>query len=79
MAHNLLRIPSVARLLSVSEASTRRLIRAGVIPSIRVGRQIRVDEEVLREWMNRGGAGGWSQEVFRSGTDGETGAVQNSR
>ena len=67
MGQQLLRISAVARLLSVSESSTRRLIRKNVIPSIRIGRQIRVDPESLREWLRRGGAGAWKRSI--SGDD----------
>jgi excisionase family DNA binding protein len=37
MNQQLLRTAAVARLLNVSESCTRRLIRDGLIPSIRVG------------------------------------------
>jgi excisionase family DNA binding protein len=56
MSHKLLRIPLVAELLQISETSIRRLIRQGRIPSIRVGRQIRVDEAVLEQWLRAGGS-----------------------
>ena len=61
MGQELLRISAVARLLSVSESSTRRLIRENTIPSIRIGRQIRVDLESLREWLRTGGSAGFKR------------------
>src|SRR5436853_428893 len=49
MDQNLLRISGVARVLRISDSCTRRLIRDGLIPSVRVGRQIRVKAEWMRE------------------------------
>jgi excisionase family DNA binding protein len=64
METTLLRVPAVARRLAISETSTRRLIRQRLIPAIRVGRQLRVKEEALNEWMQRGGAGGWKRHAL---------------
>ena len=66
----LLRVSSVSRLLAISESCTRRLIREGLIPSVRIGRQIRVKEEALNEWMNSGGAGGWKRDARSSVREG---------
>lgn len=52
----LLRIPEVAELLSVSEARAYALVRAGLIPVVRLGRQIRIDPVRLDAWMRDGGA-----------------------
>ncbi len=60
MAQALLTLPTVARQLGVSESCTRRLIQAKLLPSVRVGHQIRVSEEQLRRWIDAGGAG-WAQ------------------
>ncbi|MGO9011855.1 MAG: excisionase family DNA-binding protein [Bryobacteraceae bacterium] len=62
----LLRISSVSRRLGISESCTRRLIQDGLIPSVRVGRQIRVNERTLNQWMNSGGAGGWKRDTRSS-------------
>jgi excisionase family DNA binding protein len=35
--------------------TARRLVKKGVLPAIRVGRQIRIDEQRFKEWLNRGG------------------------
>ncbi|MHB8732040.1 MAG: helix-turn-helix domain-containing protein [bacterium] len=50
----------VAAALRVSPSVVRRLLRRGDLPSVRVGRAWRVDEEDLRRWIRRrrhGGAG----------------------
>jgi excisionase family DNA binding protein len=51
----LLEIDEVARRLSVRRARAYELVRAGLLPSVRLGRQIRVSEEGLRKWVARGG------------------------
>ncbi len=50
-----LRAQQVAALLGVSEARCYELMRTGILPSVRLGRQVRVHEEVLREWIRNGG------------------------
>jgi hypothetical protein len=38
------------------------LVRQGLVPAVRVGRQLRVDRLALRAWIHGGGrplAGGW--------------------
>ena len=47
----LLTVRQVARRLAVSEPTTRRLIRAGLLPAVRVGRGIRVDEAELEDYI----------------------------
>lgn len=51
------RIPAVAIRLGVSQKSVWRLIRRGLIPAVRVGRQVRVDQAQLEEWIRAGGVG----------------------
>lgn len=53
----LLTIPEVAEILSVSEARAYALAREGLMPVVRLGRQVRVDTEKLAEWIEEGGAG----------------------
>jgi len=60
----LLKIPEVAERLAVTVARAYDLARAGVIPVVRLGREIRVDPEALDAWIAAGGAalsgpGGW--------------------
>ncbi len=54
-------IPTVARRLGISTTSARRLIRKGILPSVRVGGAVRVDPAQLEEWIRAGGAGGWKR------------------
>jgi len=60
------RVPEVARILDVSESRVYELIRQGILPSVRLGRQIRVDKEALDEFIKAGGQalpGGWRREA----------------
>jgi excisionase family DNA binding protein len=38
-----------------SEQRVYECARLGLIPSVRIGRQVRFDEDALREWVQRGG------------------------
>ena len=58
----LLKVDEVARMLRVPSARVYDLARQRVIPSVRMGRQIRVDRAALRRWIEAGGKplrGGW--------------------
>lgn len=50
IAH-LLRVEDVAHRLSLSRARIYQLIAEGVLPSVRVGRSVRVPEHLLRRWI----------------------------
>ena len=51
----LLTIPEVARRLHVRDERAYQLVRDGVVPAVRIGRQVRVDEDSLLEWIAQGG------------------------
>ena len=63
----LMRIPEAAARLDVSVARAYELARTGTLPSVRLGRQLRVDPRRLDEWINDGGAGLGSMTVGQSG------------
>jgi len=44
-------IPAIARRLDVSEKTVRRLIRRGELRAYRIGRQFRVSEQDLRNFL----------------------------
>jgi excisionase family DNA binding protein len=61
----LLRIQSVAKILDVSEDRVYALAREGILPHVRLGRQVRVDSQTLEEFIRKGGKalpGGWRRE-----------------
>jgi excisionase family DNA binding protein len=47
----------VSELLDIPKARVYELVRENVLPAVRIGaRQIRFDEDILREWIERGGS-----------------------
>jgi excisionase family DNA binding protein len=52
----LLTAKETAEILQVTLPRVYELAREGLVPSVRMGRQIRFDEIALREWITRGGA-----------------------
>jgi len=53
----MLRVSQVAELLDLPEQRVRILAREGVIPRVKVGRQVRFNEAELEAWIAGGGAG----------------------
>jgi excisionase family DNA binding protein len=53
MTNRFLQISDVSELLDISETTARRLVKRGSLPAIRVGRQIRIDEKRLQEWLDQ--------------------------
>ena len=52
----LLTAKQTAEILQVALPRVYELAREGLVPSVRMGRQVRFDEARLREWLARGGA-----------------------
>ena len=52
MERILLRVPEAAESAGISRSLAYELIAEGRMPSVRVGRSIRVPAEALREWVN---------------------------
>ncbi|MGG0848819.1 helix-turn-helix domain-containing protein [Peribacillus simplex] len=66
MERKLLTVPEVAVILNVSEERAYSLARSRLLPIVKLGRQVRVDERKLNEWIEQGGAGlqgGWKHSV----------------
>jgi excisionase family DNA binding protein len=66
MTLELLTLEQTAKVLRVKYARAAELARDGVIPVVRLGRQIRVDPERLSNFISRGGKalpGGWRKEA----------------
>jgi excisionase family DNA binding protein len=51
----LLTVQEAADFLRVTQARAYQLLRSGMIPEVRIGRQIRISENALHEWVARGG------------------------
>lgn len=52
----LLTAEQVAEQLQVKKSRVYEMARLGIIPSVRMGRQIRFDQRALEEWVARGGS-----------------------
>lgn len=53
-------------IIGVSKQQGYSLIRQGILPAVKLGRQYRIDPETLREWIRSGGqaySGGWRKTV----------------
>jgi len=50
-------VPEVARILRISPGRCYELVRRGIVPSVRLLRQVRVTETALAEFIARGGQG----------------------
>ena len=62
----LLTVPEVSERLKISEARVRELGRLGLLPVVRLGRQVRIDPERLDAWIAEGRQalpGGWRREA----------------
>jgi excisionase family DNA binding protein len=46
-----LTVPEAAERLRVSPKTVYRLVWAGELPALRVGSQIRIDEQAFEEWL----------------------------
>ena len=44
-----------AEFLSLSKQRLYECVRLGLIPCVRIGRQVRFDEDALKEWIKCGG------------------------
>jgi excisionase family DNA binding protein len=51
----LLTAKQVAPILQVTEARVYEMSRENLLPTVRMGRQVRYDEETLRNWIKTGG------------------------
>lgn len=66
MNGKLLKAHEVAELLSLSQERVYTLTREGILPSVRLGRQLRWDVIALKNFISSGGkgfAGGWKREA----------------
>jgi excisionase family DNA binding protein len=49
----LLRIGDAAERLSISRTKAYELVSAGQLPTVRIGRSVRIPVEALRDWIRR--------------------------
>lgn len=64
MLQKMMTADEVAEVLSISKARVYDLTRQKLIPSVRLGREVRFSPDALRAWIDQGGQalpGGWKQ------------------
>lgn len=49
--HEYLKVPEVARVLRIARSRAYELVGQGEIPSVRIGRSIRVSRRELERWL----------------------------
>jgi excisionase family DNA binding protein len=49
--HEYLKVPEVARIIRVARSRAYELVAEGEIPSIKIGRSVRVSREELDRWL----------------------------
>lgn len=62
----LLTVLQVAELLQVNVTRVYEVCRLGLLPHVRIGRQVRISEDELKDWIQNGGTslpGGWRKEA----------------
>ena len=48
-------VPEVADILRLSEWSVYDAVRQGLLPSVRIGRKVRIESEAFQAWVAGGG------------------------
>src|SRR5262249_42642324 len=64
----------LAMRLHIGPARLYELVRQGLVPAVRLGRQVRFDPAAVEAWIARGGRalpGGWRREVCPEATSSE--------
>lgn len=62
----LLKVEDVASLFSLTEERVYTLAREGILPVVKIGRQLRFAETAINEFVAKGGkswSGGWRKEA----------------
>ena len=53
MEHRLLKAEEVARRLAIGKATTYMLMASGELPTVRLGKSVRVSERALNTWIEK--------------------------
>jgi excisionase family DNA binding protein len=48
-------VNQIAKQTELSTGRVYEMIRLGLLPAVRFGRQIRVEEQAFKDWVSRGG------------------------
>ena len=64
MNRKLLKISEASNIINCSRSRTAALVRMGILPAVRLGRQIRIDPNKSQAFIEQGGQplpGGWKR------------------
>jgi excisionase family DNA binding protein len=50
-----LTVNEIAETIGLSTGRVYETIRLGLLPAVRIGRQVRVEEQAFRDWVSNGG------------------------
>jgi len=57
MTDTIYTIPEVARFLKVSRSKVYGLVQQGLIPHVRIGKNVRITDRDLQAWLDRNSVG----------------------
>lgn len=58
MTETIYTIPEVAKYLKLSRSKVYALVQRGEIPHVRIGRNVRIQEQALQTWLAKNSTGG---------------------
>ncbi|MED0672677.1 helix-turn-helix domain-containing protein [Aneurinibacillus aneurinilyticus] len=64
--NRLLTIEETCDILAIPIQTGYAMAREKILPTVRIGRLVRIDPDKLKEWIDQGGksyAGGWKKEI----------------
>ncbi|MBI3927187.1 MAG: helix-turn-helix domain-containing protein [Armatimonadetes bacterium] len=59
-------VAQIADMIQLTEPRVYEAVRLGLLPSVRIGRQIRIEEQAFLAWIGKGGQaleGGWRRKA----------------
>jgi excisionase family DNA binding protein len=57
MTESIYTIPEVAKYLKLSKSKVYYLVQRGHIPHVRIGKNVRIREQQLQEWLEKNSSG----------------------
>lgn len=58
-------VSEIAQVIRLSQPRVYEAVRTGLLPAVRIGRQVRIEERAFLDWVEAGGAtldGGWKHQ-----------------
>jgi len=64
MTDTIYTIPEVARFLKISRSKVYGLVQQGLIPHVRIGKNVRITDRDLQAWLDRNSVGRRQEATF---------------